>query len=106
MIAAAPARRRFTEADLLSVPDDGFKYELVAGELTRLPTFFEHDLIRSILLGYLLPIAQPLGFVPTGQAGARMRNGNARIPDVSFTRRESIREIYPRPGFATAAPDL
>jgi Uma2 family endonuclease len=106
MIATAPMSFVYTEDDLRNVPEDGCKYELVQGELTRVPTFFEHDLISSILLSYLLPIAQPLGFVTTGQAGVRMRSGNVRVPDVSFTRRERIREVYPRPGFGTASPDL
>ena len=106
MIAFAPSVPAYTEADLQGLPDDGYKYELVEGELTRAPTFFEHDLISGILLSHLLPIAQPLGFVTTGQAGGRMRSGNIRVPDVSFTRRGRIREVYPHPGFGAAAPDL
>ncbi|MBC8103747.1 MAG: Uma2 family endonuclease [Cytophagales bacterium] len=104
--ASASPRHRMTEDEYLRLPEDGNKWELVEGEPVAVPTSFDHDLIKMLLLSRLLPIAMPLGYVTGGEAGCRMRGGNIRIPDVSFTRRERISEVRPQPGFGAAAPDL
>lgn len=103
---AAPPRKVYTDEELVRLPKDGYKYEVVDGELMRMPTFFEHDFVRMLLLSRLLPIAMPLGYLTGGEAGCRMQGGNLRVPDVSFTRKSRIHEILPRPGFSIGAPDL
>lgn len=106
MVMSPVLPKTITEEEFLRLPDDGRKWELVEGKPVELPTFFDHDVISSLLLARLLPIALPLGYVTTGQSGCRMRSGNIRVPDVSFTRRERINEVRPQPGFGAAAPDL
>lgn len=98
--------RPLTDEDLQRLPRDLGKWEVIDGKPTLMPTYYEHDFISSLLLARLLPIALPLGFVTSGQAGFRMKNRNLRAPDISFTSRERRGIVFPEPGFGQAAPDL
>lgn len=98
--------RPLTDDDILRLPKELGKWEIVEGKPVLMPTFYEHDFISSLLLARLLPIALPLGFVTNGQAGFRMRNRNLRAPDITFTQRTRRGTVFPEPGFGQAAPDL
>jgi len=95
-----------TEAEFMRLPDDGRKYELVDGEPKVVPTSFEHDAIAVNLILRLGPYTRGRGFLTAGQAGFRMRDGNLRCPDVSFTRKERLPGGKPPRTFAAHAPDL
>lgn len=96
-----------TEADLLRMPDDGWKYELVDGEIRRLsPAGGRHGLISAELVTRLKThVSQKkLGFVFDSSTGFRLTGGNVRAPDVSFVSADRLAEIPE--GYVPVAPDL
>lgn len=96
-----------TEDELLRLPKDGRKWELVDGRLTEVPTNWRHDEIGGIIVALLMAHSRGKGSVTTGQAGFRMTDSNLRAPDVTFTRRERVPGGGPAPEtFGDAAPDL
>jgi len=79
-------KRRWTEADLLCLPDDGRKYELVNGRLVEVPTGARHSRI-SVEVGARLYAARPSGTTMFASCtGFRMAQGNIRSPDASLMR--------------------
>lgn len=94
-----------TEEELLHLPKDGRKYELVDGRLKEVPTGWQHDEISLNLAALMLPYARGRGSMSSGQAGFRMADGNLRAPDVSFTRRERIPGGKTPVGFGGVAPN-
>jgi len=98
---------KITEDELMRLPKDGRRWELVEGRLKEVPTNWRHDEIGGIIVALLMAHSRGLGSITTGQAGFRMKNRNIRVPDVSFTRRERIPGGGPAPEtFGDAAPDL
>ncbi len=97
---------KITEDELMRLPKDGRKWELVDGRLTEVPTEWEHDIFSINLIGLMLPLTRGVGFMSSGQAGFRMNDGNVRAPDVSYTRKERIPGGTPPRGFGGTAPDL
>lgn len=98
---------RVTEDELMRLPKDGRKWELVDGRLTEVPTYWRHDEIGGIIVALLMAHSRGKGSVTTGLAGFRMTNRNLRAPDVSFTRRARVPGGGPAPeAFGDAAPDL
>lgn len=87
MVATSP---RMTEEEYLSLPKDGYKYELVDGETRRVPTKQRHEFIIMWLGQVLGPYARGRGALLAGGAGFRMANGNIRCPDVSYIPREDL----------------
>jgi Uma2 family endonuclease len=81
-----------TEDDLLRMPDDGFRYELVEGELRQMsPTGYEHGRCTGKLHGLLIShvAKHQLGDVLAAETGfviARTKDGRVtvRAPDVAF----------------------
>ncbi|MER3559288.1 MAG: hypothetical protein C4336_07470 [Armatimonadota bacterium] len=96
-----------TEEAFLRLPDDGRKYELVAGEAKEVPAGHEHDVI-GIRLGakILQSESSRRGYVAASQAGFRMVSGNIRSPDWAFTLKARLPEGKPAKGFEAVAPDL
>ncbi len=101
----------FTADDLLNLPADGNRYELVAGVLTMMsPAGSEHGVIVSRLnrrIGNYVEQHQ-LGEVYGAETGFRIESDPDTVlaPDVAFVRRERIEAIgYPQ-GFFPGAPDL
>ena len=97
---------QITEEELMRLPKDGRKWELVDGRLTEVPTEWEHDIFGVNLILLMGPLTRGLGFMSSGQAGFRMSEGNVRAPDVSYTRKGRIPGGIPARGFGSAAPDL
>jgi Uma2 family endonuclease len=105
-------KQRITTAEeLMDMPDDGYRYELVRGELRKMvPTGSEHAWISSDLdTGLNLYVkANNLGRVFTGEPGFFLARepDHVRAPDVAFVRRERIEAIGRQSGYWPEAPDL
>jgi Uma2 family endonuclease len=96
-----------TEADLLRMPDDGWKYELVDGEVRRLsPAGGPHGRIATELIFRLVAHVKQTkaGHVFDSSTGFRLTGGNVRAPDVSFVSKDRLAEIPE--GYVPVAPDL
>ena len=93
--------------ELLQLPDDGTRYELVDGELiTMSPSSRRHGMIAGRIAGHLSGYVRPrrLGEVLVADAGFVLRRGpdTVRCPDVSFVQQgRSIEDA-----FVSGAPDL
>ena len=99
-------KRRWTEADLLCLPDDGRKYELVNGRLVEVPTGARHGQICVRLSAKLYYSAGRRVSVFDSGTGFRMAQGNIRSPDVSVMRTERLPNGKAPEGFVDGAPDL
>ena len=100
-----------TADELLRLPRDGQRHELVKGELrTMPPAGFEHGKSTSILDSSLRPYvsSKNLGEVVTGEVGFRLATDpdTVRAPDVAFVRRERVLEAGRVTGYWPGAPDL
>lgn len=96
-----------TEADLLRMPDDGWKHELVDGEIRRLsPAGGRHGQVAVELVTRLKAHVDraKLGFVFDSSTGFRLIGGNVRAPDVSFVSFEHLAEVSD--GYVPVPPDL
>ena len=107
----APPVKRWTAAELLALPDDGHRYELVRGRLiTMTPASARHGKLASRLdraLGVFVE-AHDLGEVYTAEPGFALESDpdTVRAPDVAFVRRERIPPEGEPEGFWAIAPDL
>ena len=101
----------FTADDLLQMPDDGNRYELVAGVLTMMsPAGFEHGYVVMELAAAVREFVRQhrLGIVTGAETGFAIESDPDTVlaPDVAFVRRERIETIgYPQ-GFFPGPPDL
>jgi Uma2 family endonuclease len=105
---ATTTRRVATEEDLLAMPRDGHKYELVDGEIRVSPTGDRHGLVSAYLVALLVPFvkSRALGYVMTSDAGFRFPDKNVRCPDVSFVASGRFPDDKVPDDFADLAPDL
>ena len=103
--------RPVTAEELLGRPDDGFRYELVRGELRQMtPAGSEHGAI-AFNLGRLLGnhVAQSgLGQVYAAETGFKITSNpdTVRAPDVAFIGRERVDAAGKVTGYWPGAPDL
>lgn len=81
---APPRQGRMTLEEFMRLPDDGYKYELVDGELKVSPSGLEQEAIGARLITYLSNHILPrsMGRVYGSNAGYRLPNGNVRAPDI------------------------
>src|SRR2546423_11387076 len=80
-------KKVWTEAELESLPEDGFIYEVVDGELVMSPkNNWYHGRICTRLSSALFQFCRQhkLGAVLDSSTGFWMFNRNCRAPDVSF----------------------
>lgn len=105
-IGRSLAGRKLTEAELLALPDDGRKYELVDGRAREVPTGARHGRIGVRLIRMLGPHADGKGELFDSSTGFRMVSGNIRSPDVSYMMRHRLPEGPLPIGFLDGAPDL
>ncbi len=99
----------WTEAELMALPDDGRKYELVEGEIVVSNAGIEHEFIGAGLINSLFSFVRKhkLGIVCGSSAGYWMKSGNLRSPDVSFIAKERLQGLkYAPKKFFQRAPDL
>ena len=96
-----------TEDELMSLPDDGYLYELVDGLVAGKPAAsFQAGVIAANIIALLGPHVRGRGFVSCGKGGFRMANGNIRVPATSFTRKERFPGGHAPDTFGDLAPDL
>lgn len=103
--------QRTTAQDLLRMPDDGFRYELVRGELTKMsPAGNKHGRFAASITGSLVPHvkADKLGAVYAAETGFWLESepDTVRAPDVAFVSQKRIDEVGDVDGFWPGAPDL
>jgi Uma2 family endonuclease len=105
-------KKVWTEAELEALPDNGFLYEVVNGELVMSPkNNFFHERICTRLITALDTYANQhrLGVVLGSNAGCWMFNRNCRAPDVSFITKARLASLDFKPNsrrFFPGAPDL
>jgi len=100
-----------TAEELLAMPDDSFRYELVEGELKRMsPAGHNHGRIGMVLalaLGHYVR-DKKLGSTYLAETGFKLKTNpdTVRAPDVSFIRQERVEQVGDTEGFWPGAPDL
>lgn len=100
-----------TADDLLARPEDGCQYELVRGELIKMPPAADDHSRREargmIRIGNFV-YERGLGEVYGGDAGFLLERSpdTVRSPDIAFVRRERVRPIDEATGYVPGAPDL
>jgi Uma2 family endonuclease len=104
-------RRQVTAEELLRMPDDGFRYELVRGELRKMPPAGSVHGRVAMNIGTALNNhvkAHDLGTVYAAETGFRLATDpdTVRAPDVAFVRRERLEMVGEVEGYWTGAPDL
>jgi Uma2 family endonuclease len=100
-----------TADDLLQMPNDGFLYELIRGELRRMaPASYRHG---KIIINITLALGQhvrdhQLGDVYAAETGFKLTSNpdTVRAPDVAFVRRERVESVGDMEGYWPGAPDL
>jgi Uma2 family endonuclease len=100
-----------TAEDLLRLPDDGFRYELVRGELTKMsPAGHKHGRIAANITSSLGPHvkANRLGAVYAAETGFWLESEPDTVlaPDVAFVSQKRVEEVGDLDGFWPGAPDL
>ena len=105
------AHQLVTADELLHLPDDGFRYELVQGELRQMAPAGEEHSITTMSIGaslYAYVRANNLGRVYAAEAGFKITTDpdTVRAPDVAFVRRERIEASGIAKGYREGAPDL
>ena len=98
-----------TAEELYAMPDDGFKYELVRGELVKMPPAgaIHGNLGSKVdfrLSGYVNETG--LGFVFVADTGFRLAEDHVLAPDVAFVTESRIPAAGLPQGFFHGAPDL
>ncbi len=104
-------RQQATADELLHMPDDGFRYELVRGELRRMtPAGSEHGRITVRITWRLAKHVEEnqLGTVYAAETGFRLAANpdTVRAPDVAFVSRERVEAVGEVDGFWPEAPQL
>ena len=100
-----------TAADLERLPDDGFRYELVCGELRKMtPAGNEHGRIAALLtisLGQHV-LANRLGSIYAAETGFRLASDpdTVRAPDAAFVSQVRLDAVGSVAGYWPGAPDL
>lgn len=100
-----------TADDLLRMPDDNFRYELVRGELRKMaPSGHTHG---RVAINFAWPLTQyvkthDLGIVYAAETGFVISTNpdTVRAPDVAFVSRKRVDEVGDVGGYWPGAPDL
>ncbi len=107
----ATTKQLVTAEELLCLPDDGFRYELVRGELRKMPPAgYDHGKFAGVIAirlgGYALDSG--LGAISVAEPGFRLGSDpdHVRVPDVAYVRRERTESREAMPGFFPGPPDL
>jgi Uma2 family endonuclease len=100
-----------TADELLRLPDDDLRHELIRGVLTTMtPPGWQHGKLTSRIDRSLGTFVEQhgLGEVATGEPGFRLAENpdTVRAPDVAFIQRDRLPTAAAEPGFFRGAPDL
>ena len=108
---AMTTTKLMTAEELLAMPDDGFRYELVRGELIKMApaghmsSFYEMRM--GIKLGAFVE-DNGLGrtYSPSGGFTLEVNPDTVLAPDASFVRQERVDAVGDGDGFFPGAPDM
>lgn len=105
------AKKLLTADDLLAMPDDGKRYELIRGVLIEMPpTSLEHGIIAARFGRRMGNFAEEhdLGHDVAADTGVNVERNpdTVRAPDYGFISYERMAEPPPPRGFANVIPDL
>lgn len=105
------ATQLLTAEDLLGMPHDGNRYELVKGKLIKIPPAGNIHGKRAMRLGWRLAHhveTNGLGVVFAAETGFMLNTDpdTVRAPDIAFVSKSRIEEIGEFEGFWPGAPDL
>lgn len=105
------SQKLLTADDLLRLPDDGQRHELIAGELrTMPPSGEEHGGLAAMFTTFLnqYVLAQGLGRVFAAETGFLLATNPdlVRAPDVAFVSKENLGGVSSGTGCRSGAPDL
>lgn len=110
-MAQAAQRRLLTAEDLLELPDDNLRHELVAGRLvSEPPAFYGHGRIAARFFRFLSAFVRErsLGDVVSTETGFILARSpdTLRAPDVAFVSNERLQAAGEIRGFFPGPPDL
>jgi Uma2 family endonuclease len=111
-VATISSPRIMTADELLAMPDDGNRYELVRGELVRVsPSAVWPGIVAGSVFGLLWSFLRgnaSLGVCGISESGFRLtlHPDTVRSPDVWFVRAERVPAEGIPEGFWPGAPDL
>ena len=94
--------------DLMRMPKDGVKYELVDGEIVMSPAGMRHSAVAAKILGAIFVFLQdhPIGEVYASDVGIILPDGNVRSPDVTFVSRAKLPNGQSPETYGALVPDL
>lgn len=100
-----------TADQLLRMPDDGHRYELVAGNLRKMTlASWEHGAVASRLHGWLAIHIErnDLGMIFSAETGFLLSRDpdTVRAPDIGFLQKAHIPDPLPEQAFWPGPPDL
>ena len=103
--------QQMTAEELLKMPDDGFRYELVRGDLRQMsPAGHKHGRIAGNITASLGPlvVTTKLGRIYVADTGFLISSDpdTVRAPDVAFVSQKRLDEVGEVEGYWPGAPDL
>ena len=108
-MTTAATTRPMTADELLAMRDDGFRYELVRGELRKMPFASRLHGIYAMSIGTSLGLhvkANRLGETYAAGTGFELASDHVRAPDAAFVRAERADAAQDSDGFFPGPPDL
>jgi Uma2 family endonuclease len=103
-------KKQWSDEELLAMPRDGCKREIVHGELVMMsPAGWDHGGVIGFLFGELAHFvhSRRLGRVLDPQTGFRLATGDLFCPDMSFVTADRVAQQRARKSaFFLGAPDL
>ncbi len=107
--ALATKKKLWTDEELEALPKDGYKRELLDGELIMSPVHANHGIIcirLAMLIGNFVQ-QHKLGEVFDSSTGFRLSEDLLLSPDISFASKSRLKKILIAPDkFLCGAPDL
>ena len=100
-----------TADQLLHMPSDGCRHELVAGELRSMtPAGWRHGMVTGCLHGLMAAVIRPgrLGKIFSAETGFLLSRDpdTVRAPDIAFIRKDHLPPSLPEDAFWPGPPDL
>ena len=100
-----------TAEELLRIPDDGHRYELIEGELIRMsPAGFEHGVVTQNLSELLSSFVRDkeLGVVTTAETGFLISRDpdTVRAPNIAFVSKDQLERVGLPESYFPEAPAL
>ena len=100
-----------TVEELLNMPDDGFRYELVRGELRKMSPAGQLHGEYAMAIGAPMAVhvkQNGLGKVYAAETGFRLATDpdHVRAPDAAFISNERLEDVGESHGFVSGAPNV